>query len=313
MSTTTPPWKLPPSSAIGAVSQAADSDPQPVRAIAKVDLTCPECGHVQSEPVRVVATQCRGCLKHYQVRDGVVVARAVSAIRLAKPGAHDANPPMPAPAVERRQLAPKRPVPPPMAWWKRIILRPAPPREANCFQCGRGFTAGAEAESTQCPGCGAYVSLRDHEIRESWTRELQTCGDVILHKEGTIRQTRIHCRNLTVHGRIAAEIVCRSNLVIHGGGRIAGGIRCGRLHVKRKAKVEFHDAVHADEILIEGEVRGVFHCRGTVTLAKGALLQGLVRAAAMRVRPGASHAGTLEIIEPGDLPLDRLAQPEGPA
>ncbi len=188
-----------------------------------------------------------------------------------------------------------------------MILRPDPPRAATCFECARKFTVGAEAESTQCPDCGAYVSLRNHEIREPWTRELRTCGDVYLHKEGTIRQTRIQCRNLTVYGRIASEVVCSGDLVIHVGGRISGGIRCRRLHITRKARVEFHDTVHADEILIEGEVRGMIHCNGVVTLGKRALLQGLLRATALEIRSGASHVGTLEIIEPEDSSAAALA------
>lgn len=309
MSTTTPPWKLPPASAKDGGAPVADEDTAVVKTIPRIDLTCPECGHVQSEPERVVSTQCRGCLKHYQIRDGQVVARVFSTARLAKPGAHDeAVAPEPKPYVP--PAPPRKPVPPPMPWWKRMILRPDPPRSAKCFECEREFTAGAEAESTQCPGCGAYVSLRNHEIREPWTRELRTCGDVILQKEGTIRQTRIQCRNLTVFGRIAAQVVCSGELTIHVGGRISGGIRCHRLHVMRKARVEFHDTVHADEILIEGEVRGVFHCTGTVTLARRSLLQGLVRAAALNVRPGASHAGTLEIIQPEDPPFPLVADRE---
>ncbi|MFU8894392.1 MAG: bactofilin family protein [Luteolibacter sp.] len=277
------------------------------KVIPRIDLTCPECGHVQSEPLRVVSTQCRACLKHYQVRDGEVVARVFSTARLAKPGAHADDPP-----AEAKPYAPptppRKPVPPPMSWWKHMLLRPEPPRAVRCFDCARGFTAGAEAESTQCPDCGAYVSLRNHEIREAWTRELRTCGDVVLHKEGTIRQSRIQCRNLTVFGKIAAQVDCTGDLVIHAGSRISGPIRCRRLHIVRKARVEFHDTVRADEILIEGEVRGVFDCTGTVTLARRALLQGLVRTAILNVRPGASHVGKVEIIEPAESPHSSLAE-----
>jgi cytoskeletal protein CcmA (bactofilin family)/predicted RNA-binding Zn-ribbon protein involved in translation (DUF1610 family) len=306
MSTTTPPWKALSASAKDGGAGEKEDDFELVKSVPRIDLTCPECGHVQSEPLRVVSTQCRGCLKHYQVRDGEVVARVLTTARFAKPGAYDEEPDA-APKPYIPFSPPRKPVAPPMGWWKRMLLRPSPPRAVKCFGCEREFTAGAEAESTQCPGCGAYVSLRDHEIRESWTRELRTCGNVVLHKEGTIRQSRIQCHNLTVFGKIASEIDCSGDLVIQGGGKISGAIRCRRLHVTRKARVEFHDAVHADEILIEGEARGVFHCTGTVTLARRALLQGLVRAAALHVRSGASHVGTVEIIEPKEPEASPIA------
>lgn len=297
MSTTSPPWKTPTNSAKDGEGSHRDENAFLEKSIPRIDLTCPECGHVQSEPLRVISTQCRGCLTHYQVRDGEAVARVFSTVRLAKPGAHDEEPESEFKSYTPPE-PPRKPVPLPMGWWKRFILRPEPPRAVKCFACERKFTAGAVAESTQCPDCGAYVSLRNHEIRESWTRELQTCGDVILHKEGTIRQAHIECRNLTVFGKISGAVDCSGDLVIQSGGKISGAIRCRRLHICRKARVEFHDTVYAEEILIEGEARGGFYCTGTITLARRALLQGLVRAAALHVASGASHVGTVEIIEP---------------
>jgi len=299
MSTTTPPWKIPADSVKDGEGPTADEDAFLGKPISRIDLTCPECGHMQSEPIRVVSTQCRGCLKHYQVRDGEVVARVSTKARLAKPGAHAEEPesefkPYVPPAP------PRKPLPPPMGWWKRFILRPEPPRAVRCFGCEREFTVVAAAESTQCPDCGAYVSIRNHEICDTWTRELQTCGDVVLQKEGSIRQAHIECRNLTVFGRISGSVDCSGNLVIQSGGKISGTVRCKRLHICRKARVEFHDSVHAREMLIEGETRGVFHCTGTITLARRALLQGFVRAAALHVSSGASHVGTVEIIEPDE-------------
>ena len=263
----------------------------------RIDLKCPDCGHVQSEPPRVVSTQCRSCLSHYQVHDGHVVQRSLVQTRFAKPGAHDAEPVRP-PEPAAPMSPPRKPVPPPMSWWKRMILRPDPPREVRCFECDRGFIAGATAESTQCPGCGSYVSLRHHDIRQSWTRHLQTRGDVVVHKEGSIQRARVECHHLTVFGKIAGEIDCSGDFDIHGSGKISGTVKCRHLRVRRKARVEFLDPVTAASILIEGEVRGVFHCGGTVTLARRARLHGFVRAASLEIRTGASHVGTVDLVKP---------------
>ena len=262
----------------------------------RIDLKCPDCGHIQSEPPRVVSTQCRSCLSHYQVLDGRVVQRSLVETRFAKPGAHDAEP-FREPEPAKPLAPPRKPVPPPMSWWKRLILRPDPPREVRCFECEREFTAGAEAESTQCPDCGCYVSLRHHEIRQTWTRHLQTRGNVVVHKEGSIQRARVECHDLTVFGKIAGELDCSGEFDIHGSGKISGTVKCRQLRVRRKARVEFLDPVTAESVLIEGEVRGVFHCTGTVTLAPRARLHGFVRAAALNIRTGASHVGTADIIE----------------
>jgi len=41
----------------------------------RIDLACPACGFVQSEPAAVVSTFCRSCGEHYRVRRGKVVVR----------------------------------------------------------------------------------------------------------------------------------------------------------------------------------------------------------------------------------------------
>lgn len=263
----------------------------------RIELTCPDCGNVQSEPERVVSTQCRNCLSHYQVRDGRVVERPRPQIRLAKPGAHDGpeedatpEPESPSPPATPH----RKPPPQTMPWWKRMILRPGPDREIRCFACERAFTAASGIESTQCPGCGAYVSLRNYEIHDSWTRPLQTRGDVVLQKEGTIHQARIECHNFTSFGKIAGDVDCSGEMRIHASGKITGRTTCHRLHVTPKSRVDFLEPVIAHDVLIEGEVRGVLQCTGTVTLARRALLQGLVRAAAIEIRPGASHVGVFD-------------------
>ncbi len=265
----------------------------------RIELKCPDCGHIQSEPPRVVSTQCRNCRSHYQVLDGRVVQRSLSRVRLARPDQQDE---VPEPEPRRPIPPPRKPEPPPMPWWKRVILRPDPPRVVPCFTCGRDFRAGSEAESTQCPGCGCYVSLRHYEIREAWTRHLQTRGDVIIHKEGSIERARVECHDLTVFGRISGEIACSGDADIHASGKIHGTLACRNLRVRRRVKVEFLEPVNAGGMLIEGEVRGVFHCTGSVTLARNARLHGFVRAAALNIRGGARHFGTVDLVDPpGDV------------
>jgi cytoskeletal protein CcmA (bactofilin family) len=99
-------------------------------------------------------------------------------------------------------------------------------------------------------------------------------------------------------GKILSDLDCSGELAIHTSGKIPGHVTCHRLHVPRKVRADFLEPVVAHDVLIEGEVRGVLQCTGTVTLARRALLQGLVRAAAIEVRPGASHVGIFDPVSP---------------
>jgi cytoskeletal protein CcmA (bactofilin family) len=69
--------------------------------------------------------------------------------------------------------------------------------------------------------------------------------------------------------------------------------------VERGAKVEFLNSIHASNVSIDGQVTGQIHCTGTITLEKRAKLNGLVQAARLVVKQGASHNGTMEIVAPG--------------
>lgn len=139
---------------------------------------------------------------------------------------------------------------------------------------------------------------------------MQTRGNVVVHKEGSVHQATVQCHHLTVHGRLAAPVECSGDIDIFGSGKFTGTLSCRNLRVHRRARVDFLDPVRAASILIEGEARGCFHCTGTVTLAKRGKIHGLVRAAALVVEPGALHDGTLDIVEttpPAES--DGLAQP----
>ena len=48
----------------------------------------------------------------------------------------------------------------------------------------------AEAQSSQCPRCSSYISLRDYQINEPWNRRIQTRGDVLIDKSGVVSGIR---------------------------------------------------------------------------------------------------------------------------
>lgn len=179
----------------------------------------------------------------------------------------------------------------------RFFLREKPPRAVICFNCGHTFPAIREAQSSQCPKCSGYVSLRDYRIEEPWNRRIQTRGDVTITKTGSVTGINIQCHHLTVLGELAGSVDCSGDLVIRSHGKILGKVRCRELRIERGARVEFLSQVTAERVRIDGNVRGQITCSGLIVLEKRARLQGLVRAAGLSVKPGAKHTGTIEIIQ----------------
>ena len=263
----------------------------------RIDLACPECGNIQQEPALVVSTQCRACRANYQVRDGKGVVRIKTVTRLAALKLDsDPEPELPpiAPIAPMIRRGPAKP--PEQSFLMRLLNPIKPPRQVACFNCGHLSTASAEAQSSQCPMCSGYISLLDYEITDGWNRQLQTCGNVTIHKSGSVTGSKLQCHQLTVLGNLAATVECTGDLIIRGHGKIIGNIVCRTLRVEKGARVDFQHPVHAETASIDGHVRGQIFCTGVVTLQKRAHLQGLVRTTSLIVKPGAKHTGNIEMV-----------------
>ncbi len=264
----------------------------------RIEVTCPECGQVQSEPALVVSTQCRACRANFQVRAGKGVVRSRPVTRLAVPRKDSDPDPEPPPEYRPSPMLRRGPaVPPPQSFFMRLFNPAKPPREITCFSCGHSYTAAGDAQSSQCPKCSGYISLLDYEINEHWNRRIETCGDVIIQKAGVVSGVTLRCHRLTVLGELAGSVECTGDLIIRSHGKIIGKVNCRNLRVEKGARVEFLNPVTATTAFIDGHVRGQISCSGSVTLEKRAHLQGFVRTSSLVVKPGAKHTGTIEMVQ----------------
>src|SRR6478735_12819337 len=89
----------------------------------RIDVTCPECGQVQSEPALVISTQCRACRANFQVREGKGVVRNRPVTRLAIPRKDSDPEPEPLPETPKpRPMRRPGPVsPPPQSFLMRLF------------------------------------------------------------------------------------------------------------------------------------------------------------------------------------------------
>lgn len=257
----------------------------------RIELVCPDCLNKQFEPSMVVSTQCRECGKHIEVKDGKAVARRKYSTRLATAK----RPPTEHPPVKERgpklEVKVLRP-----GFFRRLFVREPSKREVSCYHCSLPFQVVSDAQSSQCPKCGGYISLRNYEIAEPWRRRIQTRGDVLISKTGSIVGVPVQCHHLTVLGKLSAPVDCSGDLVIRSHGRVIGHVKCRSLRIERGAVVEFQGDVEARSAFIDGEVRAQITCTGTITLEKKAHLQGLARAGALVVKSGARHTGQMEVV-----------------
>jgi cytoskeletal protein CcmA (bactofilin family)/predicted RNA-binding Zn-ribbon protein involved in translation (DUF1610 family) len=262
----------------------------------RIQVACPECGHIQTEPALVISTQCRGCRTHFQIKDGKGVTRIQSVARLAKPRRDDEYHITPAspPPKNPPRYGPINPAP--RSWFMRVLRPGKPPREVVCFICGHDFKAIAQAQSSQCPKCGGYVNLLDRLIAEHSNTRIETRGNVTILKTGSVSGVTIRCHHLTVLGGLSAHVECSGVLAIRSNGKINGLLQCRHLRVETGAHVEFLGDLTAKSASIDGEVRGRLNCSGPVTLEKGARLHGLVRCSELIVKSRAKHTGTIEIV-----------------
>ncbi len=261
-----------------------------------IEVACPECGQVQAEPALVVSTQCRACRANFQVVDGKGVVRKHPVARLAPP--RKDTDPEPAPRVQKpaiaRRFGPSAPAP--RSFLMRWLYPEKPRREVHCFNCGHPFSTIGEAQSSQCPKCGGYISLLDYDISEVWNRRIQTGGNVVIRKTGSISGVTVRCHHLTVLGELAGAVECSGDLVIRNHGKITGTVQCRHLRIEKGARVEFLNPVNATTATIDGNVRGQISCTGAITLEKRARLQGLVRTSSLVVKSGAKHIGIIEML-----------------
>lgn len=267
----------------------------------RIQVACPECGHRQSEPALVISTQCRICLQNYQVLDGQGVTRSRSEARIAKRSTDDSGDP-PAHVAPKPNLQLSKPPPPRKPILVRLLTRSQPPRDVLCFRCAHTFHAIAEAQSSQCPKCGEYVSLIDYDVDDILNRRIQTRGNIIIRKNAAISDTSVSCHHLTVYGRLHGDVDCSGDLVIRSSGRVTGTIRCRTLCVEKSSVVEFMQPVHTHSAVFHGHVLGQFFCTGPVILEKKSRFQGLIRTTSLVAKRGAEQSGTVEIIDASAIP-----------
>lgn len=167
-------------------------------------------------------------------------------------------------------------------------------RDVKCFECHQEHEILADSKSALCPHCGAYIALKDYDIRDQHNSRIQTRGNVFVHKKGYITGITIQAHNLVIEGEIQGGAECTGDFVVRKNGKINGAISSDRVIIERRAEVDFLSTVQAREVIIDGHVTGAVACKKLV-LKKRATLDGDLTVASLSVEDGAKHTGKIQM------------------
>jgi cytoskeletal protein CcmA (bactofilin family) len=205
-----------------------------------------------------------------------------------------------APAFPRREVLPPLATPNGFSYKPNGTATTLCERETDleCLDCGHLHAVSPNSSSSLCSRCGSYTSLKNYDIREPWTRQIRTRGNVHVHENGSLTDTSVTCNHLTIDGDFNGVVECTGDLIIRKSCRILGHIRCRRLIVENKASVVCASGIQAKEVVVDGSVEADITCDGRLELARKASLTGDINIAKLIINEGAAHQGRVSMVCP---------------
>ncbi|MEM0968390.1 MAG: polymer-forming cytoskeletal protein [Verrucomicrobiota bacterium] len=173
-------------------------------------------------------------------------------------------------------------------------------RQTECFECNALLEFSAHATSTICRACSAYISLQDHDIREHRREDIQTRGNIIIHRHASLFGNHISCQDLRVFGKISGKIDCSGDTFFRASGKVVGSVRCRHLFVHRLANLTFEPGIRAQTMEIHGKVKGDLICEGTIEISRTGSVIGDCTAPAVKLDDGGILSGQMRIRRPDE-------------
>ena len=251
----------------------------------KQSVRCPHCGQSQPESIHAQSTFCRHCGQHYQISGGTPEG-APGEIEL-RPGGEPPQEKTPALAAVAAGAAEQL--------FGGLTPQGGGSRELYCFECGAASEVSAQAQSSICPRCSAYIDLSDVTISGVVSRSVRTHGRLVIEPKGSLSCTRAAAGEAFIEGGMDSFLVCYGAVQIRRKGLIRGSIHAKSVEIARKSEVRVLGAIHAENVIIKGELISEVHATGGVGVERKAKLVGDVRARAFQVAKGAHFQGRLEI------------------
>lgn len=167
--------------------------------------------------------------------------------------------------------------------------------EVRCFRCFHIQQVSRFAKSTQCERCCVYISLANYEVKTHKSHTLQTRGDIIVAKRGSLTDCEIACHHLVANGSINAYVDCSGDATFRKSGVVRGEVFCRRLLIDKHCEVEFPDGVKVQRADINGTLKGNLTCSGSLKISKAGVVEGDVKAIDITIKEGGTVNGETDI------------------
>lgn len=273
----------------------------------KINVRCPHCGHEQSEPRIAKSTYCRACSEYFTIDQAIRAAKAaMPPTRIVIPDAErltsgTATVPLDAPTLREPDEVPKPGTAQPPTTLSHLRLkfgqyfRGPNSLVVRCFECGGEHEVAAAAQSATCRHCGAYVDLQNYKINGSFSRDIKTCGSLLVLARADLASSKVICGSATIYGKVRANLYSSGDVAVRYDGKIFGEIEGRNLHIEKGANVEFVRPLKFASADIEGHMTGQIFSDGPVIIRKTGHLSGSVSAKAFTVEGGGGFAGEITI------------------
>ncbi len=228
----------------------------------KVLITCPHCGHTQSEPRTVISTVCKKCRQHIELEAPLKTARKTA------PGLRQTT----TPAREQRRI--------------------------TCFECGAELEVPLSAESTMCKRCSRYLDLKDYVINSAVSKNFKTKGTFVIEPKGYVFNTEAIVGEAVIKGRFLGRLTAERSLTIYSTAEIKGSFQAGQLVIPAGNFFRWASPLQVGSAEIAGELTNDLQARGLVVVRATARLFGDVKAMQLVVESGAVVVGRLCIGQP---------------
>lgn len=183
---------------------------------------------------------------------------------------------------------------------RKASIAPKQTRIVVCRECGYTDKIVADAMSTQCENCSAYLDLRSHVIKGGINHKLVTYGDVTFLPGSSYEGPPIRAGKIIVGGRVSAIIKADVELEIQESGKVNNPFEAPIIRILHGAHVTVGQIRTRSLEIAAKVITGVVEASDQIVILPGGLLVAQkVTTRFIDVQPGGALLTNLEIV-PGN-------------
>lgn len=185
-----------------------------------------------------------------------------------------------------------------------------------CYACNFQFVMRGRAESTQCPKCGARLSLKDQTITGGFSEELVTAGKVTLTKSAILDGGHLIANDIVLEGTVkAGTLKAFQTLELAKGAVIPEElIDAKHLRIGVGGSFDFHTDMQFEDVDIQGELKADITANGMVAVRSTGHLLGSLTTTHFMLEEGGGLNASVHIAPPAPDPIEEdEANGEAPA